>query len=194
MSRFDTLEQKIYKLIDRSFVGTRQNIEHGVQVSQDTAQRQLEEVIALMQYFQDKKLYIMDLPIALIHSPHGARRLVDPNLRGTPSNKTIQADPHRFNNSYDLVEGLNNLLNQEKEVFLYSLDFISVFNPHDFIPEYRIMARFCDIDLSYWDTPIYNSDDIYIPNQNITINFNDEQPSKEEGTLKIINNILRHKF
>ena len=194
MSRFYTLEEKIYKLIDKSFVGTRQNIENGVQLGQDTLQRQLEEVIALIQYFQDKKLYIMDFPIALIPSPHGARRLVDPNLRGTPSNKTVQANTHRFNNCYDLVEGLNNLLNQEKEVFLYSLDFISVYNPNDFIQEYRIMARYVDIDLSYWDTPIYNSDDIYIPNQNITINFNDEQTSKEEGTLKIINNILRHKF
>jgi hypothetical protein len=197
MSRFDTLEEKINKLIDRSFVGTRQSVENGVQVNQDTLQRQIDELVALIQYFQDRKLYVLDLPITLIPNPHGARRLVDPNLRGVPSNKTVHVMSRNFRNSYELVEEINNLLDQEKEVFLYSLDFLTVYDPQNFDPNYRILVRYVDIDLSYWDTPIStydNGENIYIPTQNININLTNEQLSKDEGTIKIINNVLRHKF
>lgn len=197
MSRFDTLEEKINKLIDRSFVGTRQSVENGVQVNQDTLQRQIDELVALIQYFQDRKLYVLDLPITLIPNPYGARRLVDPNLRDVPSNKTVHVMSRNFRNSYELVEEINNLLDQEKEVFLYSLDFLTVYDPQNFDPNYRILVRYVDIDLSYWDTPIStydNGENIYIPTQNININLTNEQLSKDEGTIKIINNVLRHKF
>lgn len=197
MSRFDTLEEKISKLIDRSFAGIKSNIENGIQVNQDTYQRQLEELIAFLQYFQDRKIYIVDLPIILVQHPDGARRLVDPNLRGTPSNITINTSSQSFDNSYELVEEFDQILNQEKEIFLYSLDYVTIYNPNTFEPTYRIVTRYATVDFNYWYTPIeegHNGNDLYIPNNNFDINFENEQPSKDESTLKIVNNILRHKF
>ena len=197
MSRFDTLEQKVEKLIDRSFTGVRTNIENGIQVNEETFQRQLEELVAFMQYFRDKKLYIIDLPVCNVLHPYGARRLVDPNLRNVPSNITLNVNSHNFNDSYELVETFSQLLNEEKEIFLYSLDYVTIYNPTNFEPTYRILARYASVDFNYWYTPIeepVNGNNLYIPNNDFNFELGDENLSKNESTLKIVNNILRHKF
>jgi len=197
MSRFDTLEQKVEKLIDRGFTGVRANIENGIQVNEETFQRQLEELVAFMQYFRDKKLYIIDLPVCIILHPDGARRLVDPNLRNFPSNITLNVSSQNFNDSYELVETFSQLLNEEKEIFLYSLDYLTIYNPTNFEPTYRILARYASVDFNYWYTPIeepVNGNDLYIPNNDFNFELSDENLSKNESTLKIVNNILRHKF
>lgn len=197
MSRFDTLEQKVEKLIDRSFTGVRTNIENGIQVNEETFQRQLEELVAFMQYFRDKKLYIIDLPVCNVLHPDGARRLVDPNLRNVPSNITLNVNSHNFNDSYELVETFSQLLNEEKEIFLYSLDYVTIYNPTNFEPTYRILARYASVDFNYWYTPIeepVNGNNLYIPNNDFNFELGDENLSKNESTLKIVNNILRHKF
>jgi hypothetical protein len=197
MSRFDTLEQKVEKLIDRSFIGVRTNIENGAQVNQETFQRRLEELVAFMQYFRDKKLYIIDLPVCNVLHPDGARRLVDPNLRNVPSNITLNVESYSFNDSYELVETFSQLLGEEKEIFLYSLEYVTIYNPTNFEPTYRIVARYASVDFGYWYTPIeehVNGNNLYIPNNDFNFELGDENLSKNEITLKIVNNILRHKF
>ena len=112
MSRFDTLEQKINKLIDRSFTNLRSAFDNGIAVNQENSQKRLEELVAFMQYFDDKKLYIIDQPIFIASHPDGARRLVDPNLINTPSNITLHVNQQNFNNSYELVETFNQLIDE----------------------------------------------------------------------------------
>lgn len=197
MSRLDTLEEKIRKLIDRSFVGVNNNVTSGIQISQDLFQRQMEELIAFMQYFQDRKLYITDNPISVIPHPDGARRLVDPNLRNTPSNITLSVNSRSFEDSYTFVERINELMDSENEVFLYSLDYVTIYDPINFEPSYRILARYAVIDLIYWYTPIEvpnNGNNLYIPNNDLTFDINGGNISENESTLKIINTVLRHKF
>ena len=192
MGRFDTLEQKVEKLIDRSLTGVRNNIENGIPVNQETTHKIMEESVAFMQYFRDKKLYIIDTPVCIVQHPEASRRMVDPNLRDTPFNKTVYVENLNFESIYDLVENFNGLLDNEKEIFLYSLDYHTFYDYRTFEPHHRVSVRFAVIDISYWYTPIEEADNgnnLYIPNNNIVLDIKDDKT-----TIDVVNKLLKHKF
>jgi hypothetical protein len=46
-------------------------------------------------------------------------------------------------------------LSSNKEVFIYTIDTVRIFNPINFEPDYRYIVRYSTIDMDYWYNPQY---------------------------------------
>lgn len=155
MNRDLTLQEKIAKLVTNSFHTIDNNIRNGEQFSRENYENFREQLVALMEYFDGQKVYIVDLPANLIPHPEIRRRMVDPELANTPVNKTLLVNSQAFNNFYQLTEKISELLEQGREVFIYTIDIVRTFDPINFDPTFRPIIRYNSIELDYWYNPQY---------------------------------------
>ena len=155
MNRDLTLQEKIAKLVTNSFHTIDNNIRNGEQFSRENYENLREQLAALMEYFDGQKVYIVDLPANLIPHPEIRRRMVDPELANTPVNKTLLVNSQAFNNFYQLTEKISELLEQGREVFIYTIDIVRTFDPTNFDPTFRPIIRYNSIELDYWYNPQY---------------------------------------
>jgi hypothetical protein len=132
------------------------------QFNPDLIETVREEVIGFVEYFHDKDVHIIDLPACIVPHPENRRRLIDPELRGVPAEKTITVDSFTFNNMYDLVDIINEHLNNNMEVFIYTIQFVLVFEPTNFEAIKRPIVRLETIDKEFWYTPLENNDDMVV--------------------------------
>jgi hypothetical protein len=155
MNRDATLQEKIAKLVSNSFHNIDNNIRQGEQISRESYEQFREQIIALLEYFDGQKVYIVDLPANLIPHPEIRRRMVDPELVDTPINKTLLVNSQAFNNFYQITEKISELLEQGREVFIYTIDIVRAFDPMNFNPTFRPIIRYNSIELDYWYNPQY---------------------------------------
>lgn len=155
MNRNSTTQEKVSKLVSNSFHNIDNNIRNGEQITRESYDQFREQIIALMEYFDGQKVYILDMPVSLIPHPEVRRRMVDPELANTPINKTLLVNSQAFNNFYQLTEKISELLEQGREVFIYAIDIVRAFNPMDFEPTFRPIIRYNSINLDYWYNPQY---------------------------------------
>jgi hypothetical protein len=111
----------------------------------------MEEVIGLFDYFEDKPLYTMDLPVANIPHPEPRRRLVDPELEGTPSHLPVTTRHDLINSFYQLTEHFDRLIEEGFEIFIYLLTPAPMtYDPVNFVPQHRWGIRYAVIHMDRW--------------------------------------------
>jgi len=140
MCRFDTLEQKVGKLIDRSIDFGHTNL------CQETLKKQIIILTSFIQYFQDEKVYITEHTAGWIANPK-------PN-NTTPPYLFTSVITHHFENIGDLINYFNELLANETEIFIYSLKYDVNVEPTNTESTYKIVVRYTHIDLRFWVTPL----------------------------------------
>jgi hypothetical protein len=155
--RNKSLEDKKREVLQRTLDGCQQNRDI-LGVRYDEAGLPLgfpmDEVIGLFDYFEDKPFYTMDLPVENIPHPEPNRRLVDPELEGTPSHIPVQTRHEMIGSFYTLTEHFNRLIDDGFEIFIYVLTPSPlVYNPYDFTPAHRWGIRYAVIDTSRWYNP-----------------------------------------
>jgi len=196
MNRNLTLQEKIAKLTTNSFHNIDNNIRQGEQITRENYEILREQIIGLLEHFENEKVYVLDLPGNIIPHPEARRRMVDPELANTPRDKTMVVGTQNFNTFYDLVIKIMEDLGSNKEVFIYTIDTVRVFNPINFDPDYRYIVRYSTIDMNYWYNPQY-AEQINNPIQpeqyferysNTTVEKKSDKP-KSVGDSK-----LKHKF
>jgi hypothetical protein len=199
MNRNLTLQEKKEKLLSNSFHTLNQNITSGnQQISRDRYEGFREDITALMEYFEHHRVYVVDLPANIIPHPENRRRRVDPELANTPTTKTLVVNSWRFDNLYLLTEKFNQLLDENKEIFVYAIETVQFYDPMNFEPTYRYMVRFGTIDLDYWYNPEYR-EEINEPVQpeqyfeRYTRNRT-ENNLEENKPMSVGKSILKHKF
>lgn len=200
MNRNLSLQEKTEKLLSNSFHTLDQTIREGLhQISRDRYETFREEVIAIMEYFQNMKLYVLDLPANIVPHPENRRRLIDPELANTPASKTLVVNTERFENLYQLTERFNQLLGQNNEIFIYSIESVQVFDPMNFEPIYKPIVRFAYINLDYWYNPNYVQPvenviqpEVYFDRYNR--NRPTEDIKEEDKPISVGKSILKHKF
>jgi len=199
MNRGLSTQEKISKLVSNSFHNIDNNIRNGEQFSRENYENFREQLVALMEYFDGQKVYVLDLPANIIPHPEARRRTVDPELANTPINKTLLVSAQNFHDFYQLTQNISELLEQGKEVFLYTIDIVRTFDPMNFEPTFRPILRYGSIDLDYWYNPQYVEQvgepiqperyfERYTVNRNTTIDTDKDKP-KSIGDSKLI-----HKF
>lgn len=196
MNRDATLQEKIAKLVSNSFHNIDNNIRQGEQISRESYEQFREQIIALLEYFDGQKVYIVDLPANLIPHPEIRRRMVDPELADTPINKTLLVNSQSFNNFYQLTEKISELLEQGREVFIYTIDIVRVFNPMNFEPVFRPIIRYNSIELDYWYNPQYieQVNEPIQPEQYFERYSNTQREEKSDKPKSIGDSKLIHKF
>ncbi len=198
MNRNLTLQEKIEKLVSNSFLILDQNITNGLeQITRDRYDSFREEIIALMEYFEHHKVYVVDLPIYIIPHPENRRRRVDPELANTPETKTLAVNTWRFDNLYQLTEKFNQLLDENKEIFVHTIQTVQVFNPMNFEPTYKYMVRFGTIDLDYWFNPEYEEINEPVQPEQYFERYarnRGENIVEESKPMSVGKSILKHKF
>ena len=154
-----------------------------------------EQLVALMEYFDGQKVYVLDLPANIIPHPEARRRTVDPVLANTPINKTLTVIPQNFHNFYNLTQQITELLEMGREVFIYTIDIVRTYNPMNFDATFRPIIRYNSIELDYWYNPQYVptvqpeiEPERYTVNRNTTIDTGKDKPNSI-GDSKLI-----HKF
>jgi hypothetical protein len=196
MNRNLTLQEKIVKLTTNSFHNIDNNIRQGEQITRENYETLREQIIGLLEYLENEKVYVLDLPGNIIPHPEARRRMVDPELANTPATKTLVVGTQNFNTFYDLVIKIMEDLSSNKEVFIYTIDTVRVFNPINFDHDYRYIVRYSTIDMDYWYNPQY-AEQINNPIQpeqyferysNTTVEKKSDKP-KSVGDSK-----LKHKF
>jgi hypothetical protein len=155
MNRNLTLQEKIVKLTTNSFHNIDNNIRQGEQITRENYETLREQIIGLLEYLENEKVYVLDLPGNIIPHPEARRRMVDPELANTPTTKTLVVGTQNFNTFYDLVIKIMEDLSSNKEVFIYTIDTVRIFNPINFEPDYRYIVRYSTIDMDYWYNPQY---------------------------------------
>lgn len=158
--RNKSLEDKKREVLQRTLEGCQNNT-LGVRGDPETGlplNFPMGEVIGLFDYFQDQPVYTMDMPITNIPHPEPNRRLVDPELEGTPSHLVVNTRHVMINSFYTLTQHFSELIENGFEIFIYVLTPSPlVYNPHDFTPEQRWGIRYAVIDTNRW----YQVDPIY---------------------------------
>ena len=196
MNRDLTLQEKIAKLVSNSFHTIDNNIRQGEQFSRENYENFREQLVALMEYFDGQKVYIVDLPANLIPHPENRRRMVDPELANTPINKALLVNSQAFRSFYQLTEKISELLEQGREVFIYTIDIVRTYDPMNFDATFRPIIRYNSIELDYW----YNSQ--YVeqvnepiqPEQYFERYSNNTVEKKSDKPKSVGDSKLKHKF
>ena len=196
MNRNLTLQEKIAKLVTNSFHTIDNNIRNGEQVSRENYENFREQLVALMEYFDGQKVYILDLPANLIPHPEIRRRMVDPELANTPVNKTLLVNSQAFNNFYQLTEKISELLEMGREVFIYTIDIVRTYDPMNFDPTFRPIIRYNSIELDYWYNPQYveQANEPIQPEQYFERYSNHNTEKKSDKPKSVGDSKLIHKF
>ncbi len=196
MNRNLSTQEKIAKLVSNSFHNIDNNIRQGEQISRESYDQFREQIIALMEYFDGQKVYIVDLPANLIPHPEIRRRMVDPVLANTPINKTLLVNSQNFHNFYNLTQQITELLEMGREVFIYTIDIVRTFNPMDFESIFRPIIRYNSIDLDYWYNPQYieQVNEPIQPEQYFERYSNIQSGEKSDKPKSIGDSKLIHKF
>ena len=195
MNRNLSTQEKIAKLVSNSFHNIDNNIRQGEQITRENYENFREQLVALMEYFDGQKVYVLDLPANIIPHPEARRRTVDPVLANTPINKTLTVIPQNFHNFYNLTQQITELLEMGREVFIYTIDIVRTYNPMNFDATFRPIIRYNSIELDYWYNPQYVptvqpeiEPERYTVNRNTTIDTGKDKPNSI-GDSKLI-----HKF
>lgn len=195
MNRNLSTQEKIAKLVSNSFHNIDNNIRQGEQITRENYENFREQLVALMEYFDGQKVYVLDLPANIIPHPEARRRTVDPVLANTPINKTLNVIPQNFHNFYNLTQQITELLEMGREVFIYTIDIVRTYNPMNFDATFRPIIRYNSIELDYWYNPQYVptvqpeiEPERYTVNRNTTIDTGKDKPNSI-GDSKLI-----HKF
>lgn len=196
MNRNLSTQEKISKLVTNSFHNIDNNIRNGEQITRESYDQFREQIVALMEYFDGQKVYILDYPVSLIPHPESRRRMVDPELADTPANKTLNVSTQNFHNFYNLTQQITELLEMGREVFIYTIDMIRVFNPMAFEPIFRPIIRYSSIDLDYWYNPQYieQVNEPIQPEQYFERYSNIQRGEKSDKPKSIGDSKLIHKF
>lgn len=84
-----------------------------------------EFISELLTEFRNDRVYVIDLPVAMIFHPEGLDRFVvglnDPNIIDTPISKTIAVSAQMMWSFEILKQGIRAELAQNREVFIYSI-------------------------------------------------------------------------
>jgi hypothetical protein len=156
--RNKSIQEKIQMLMNKF----RDQMPDDFNFNPDLIETVREEIVGFVEYFHDKDVHFIDLPACVVPHPENRRRLIDPELRGVPAEKTISVDSRSFPNMYDLVDEINHMLDNNMEVFIYTIQFVLVFEPTRFEAIKRPIIRLKTIDKSYWYTPLENNDDMVV--------------------------------
>lgn len=196
MDRSLTTQEKIEKLVANCFHNIDNNIRQGEQFSRENYERFREQIVGLMEYFENQRVYVLDLPANIIPHPEARRRMVDPELANTPNNKTLLVRDQSFNTFYDLTEKISEDLANDKEVFIYTIDVIRNFDPINFNPNFRYMVRYASIDMEYWYNPEYvqQMEEPIQPEQFFQRYSNTRTEEKSDKPKSIGDSKLIHKF
>ena len=119
-----------------------------------------EFISELLTEFRNDRVYVTDLPTALIHHPEGWRRLyadLDPNLADTPINHSIVHSTQLMYTFERIRHFISQELSLNREVFIYN---IFPFRHMDADGEvrYRPSIRWCRLPLEIWYNEIPSTD------------------------------------
>jgi len=111
-----------------------------------------EFISELLTEFRDDRVYVTDMPIALIPHPEGLRRFtvdLDPNLVDTPINRRVSHMTQYMHSFERLKEVVRMELSLNREVFIYN---IYPFRHMDADGEirYRPIMRWSKLPLEMW--------------------------------------------
>jgi hypothetical protein len=196
MNRNLTLQEKIEKLVSNCFHNIDNNIRQGEQFTRENYEILREQIIGLLEHFENEKVYVLDLPANLIPHPEARRRMVDPELANTPVNKTTIVNTQNFNTFYDLAIKIREDLDNNKEVFIYTIDTVRIFDPVNFNPNFRYIVRSSTIDMEYWYNPEYveQVNETIQPEQYFERYSNTRTNEKSNKPKSIGDSKLIHKF
>jgi hypothetical protein len=197
MCRNLTLEEKKAKLISNSFHNIDDSIRNGAQLLRENYENFREQLLALMEYFDGQKVYIVNSPVNLITHPENRRRLVDPVLTGTPNQKTLSMNSVAFSSFYELTTKISEHLNNNEEVFIYVIQFNITYDPMNFDPIIRPIIRYGTINTDYWYDPSYSEPvpTVIEPERFFERYGRNNQVTKEENKSNSIGDSkLIHKF
>lgn len=110
--------------------------------------------------FRNDRVYVTDLPVAIIHHPEGWRRLyvdLDPNLVDTPYNKMVQHTTQYMHSFERIRHFIRQELSLNREVFIYN---ILPFRHMDSDGEirYRPVIKWCRLPLEMWYNDVPSTD------------------------------------
>jgi len=192
MNRNITLQEKIDKLVTNSFHVINNNITHGEQFTRENYENFREKLLGLMEFFENEKVYVMDLPMGIIPHPEARRRMVDPELINTPVSKSLSVIAEGFIDFYGLTQKITELLTQGREVFIYTIEIVRQFNPTSFEPTFRPIIRYNSIEMDYWYTQINNQTNIIPVRNQITLTI--ERETTEKKPKSVGDSKLKHNF
>ncbi len=145
------------------------------------------EIASLFEYFEGRPIYSMPLPALTIPHPEYRRSLVDPVLAEVPKNMTIDAETYRFLDFYQLTEYINTLVEENFEVFIYTIRLSpTIYDPYTFNPRNGLLVRLKIIDRNLW----YDSTAVSRPKPPIPPRVQ-EEPQLVRRTLEINNIVIK---
>lgn len=176
MSRNDNLLTKVQKLINNSFNNT---VINGSSVFKSDELLEVQSMMAqLMSTFEGQRVYVIDMPVALIPNPRRVEMFVNPALTNLPPDKAISVDTIPFNNFHDITTAISEHLNNNEEVFIYQIQAFKIFTPAHFLPEFRYQFRYKTINMDWWETD----------RGGVVLNTKLKKP------ISVGNSVLKHKF
>ena len=120
-----------------------------------------EFISELLTEFRDDRVYVTELPVAIIHHPERMRRLInlDPDLVDTPYDRTVRHMTQYMHSFERLKEVVRMELNLNREVFIYN---IYPFRHMDSDGEirYRPIIRWSKLPLELWYNDVTPTDPV----------------------------------
>ena len=111
--------------------------------------------------FRDDRIYVTELPVAIIHHPERMRRLInlDPDLVDTPYDRTVRHMTQYMHSFERLKEVVRMELNLNREVFIYN---IYPFRHMDSDGEirYRPIIKWSKLPLELWYNDVTPTDPV----------------------------------
>lgn len=141
----------------RNYLTYFEHMEEGLEYLHD-----YEDFISeLLTEFRDDRIYVTELPVAIIHHPERVRRLInlDPDLVDTPYDRTVHHMTQYMHNFERLKEVVRMELNLNREVFIYN---IYPFRHMDSDGEirYRPIIRWSKLPLELWYNDVTPTDPV----------------------------------
>ena len=120
-----------------------------------------EFISELLTEFRDDRVYVTELPVAIIHHPERVRRLInlDPDLVDTPYDRMVHHMTQYMHSFERLKEVVRMELNLNREVFIYN---IYPFRHMDSDGEirYRPIIRWSKLPLELWYNDVTPTDPV----------------------------------
>lgn len=111
--------------------------------------------------FRDDRVYVTELPVAIIHHPERVRRIInlDPDLVDTPYDRMVHHMTQYMHNFERLKEVVRMELNLNREVFIYN---IYPFRHMDSDGEirYRPIIKWSKLPLELWYNDVTPTDPV----------------------------------
>lgn len=192
MCRLDSTRTKIGKILEKNLNMYR--INQTIELPNvDDLRHYNNSVTALMEFLEEKPLYVINSSHSFVDHPKGSLVLVDPSLINCPENKFVSCSSEGFDSFYDITTKFNEIFDQNKEIFLYSIEQIRLIDPQSITPTHRYVVSYDTVDLEYWYSPTTYTEHqpLYQPLRVEWIHTITEIV-KDEPTMEIVNKIKKH--